>query len=95
MMKNSLRSTGVLAALLLAGMSFVNTDAPRAQTSPGPYVLTDLGTLGGLSAQAHDINDAGEVVGAATNAASRSHAFLWRNGSMTDLGTIGGITARP
>ena len=48
------------------------------------------GTLGGLSAQAFDINEAGDIVGSSTNAALRSHAFLWRDGLMTDLGTIGG-----
>ena len=65
-------------------------DVTRAAVTPGPYVLTDLGTLGGSSAQAHDINEAGEVVGGATNSAQRSRAFLWRDGVMTDLGTIGG-----
>jgi len=49
-------------------------------------VVTDLGTFDGVqSAQASDINDAGQVVGAA-----RTHAFLWQNGVLTDLGTLGG-----
>jgi len=51
----------------------------------------DLGNLGGpQSAQAYDINDAGQVVGYATNAAGAQRAFLWQNGAMSDLGTIGG-----
>jgi probable HAF family extracellular repeat protein len=91
MMKLSLRSTVVLAPLALFGVSpILMNDAPRAADAPGPYLLTDLGTLGGLSAQAHDINEVGEIVGAATTSALRSHAFVWRDGSMTDLGTIGG-----
>src|ERR671913_466777 len=91
MMKLNLRSTVVVAMLALFGVCpVVMNDAPRAADAPGPYVLTDLGTLDGLSAQAHDINEAGEIVGAATTSALRSHAFLWRDGSMTDLGTIGG-----
>jgi probable HAF family extracellular repeat protein len=61
---------------------------PRAATPPGPYVLTDLGTLGGVSAQAADINDDGLVVGYASTATAGGHAFVWRNGMMTDLGTL-------
>jgi probable HAF family extracellular repeat protein len=79
-----------VTALFLLAMPVVVDNAPQAADAPGPYVLTDLGTLGGLSAQAHDINEAGEIVGGSTTAALRSHAFLWREGVMTDLGTIGG-----
>jgi probable HAF family extracellular repeat protein len=53
--------------------------------------LKDLGTLGGgASAQAYDVNGAGQVVGYATNSSSQARAFLWQDGSMSDLGTLGG-----
>jgi probable HAF family extracellular repeat protein len=92
MMKLTLRTTVVIATFALFGVSHVVTDdTPRAADAPGPYVLTDLGTLGGLSAQAHDINEAGEIVGSATNAANRLRAFKWQKGTMTDLGTLGGL----
>jgi len=67
--------------------------APRAATPPGPYIFTNLGTLGGLSAQGFDVNDAGQVVGYSTNSASRAHAFLWQDGVMSDLGTLGGASS--
>jgi probable HAF family extracellular repeat protein len=57
---------------------------------PAAYSLTDLGTLGGSSATASDINEAGQVVGYASTAAGQLHALLWDDGVMTDLGTLGG-----
>jgi probable HAF family extracellular repeat protein len=36
------------------------------------------------------INNRGQIVGIAENAASRVHAFLWENGTMIDLGTLPG-----
>jgi len=58
------------------------------------YTLTNLGTLGGTTARAYDLNDAGDVVGASTTATGQSHAFVWRNGVMTDLGTLGGASSQ-
>jgi probable HAF family extracellular repeat protein len=53
--------------------------------------MTDLGTLGGtIATVATDINDLGQVVGAAHTSAEEQHAFLWEDGVMTDLGTLGG-----
>jgi probable HAF family extracellular repeat protein len=76
-------ATATLALVLLSTFA---REGPRAAAPPGPYVVTDLGTFGGIqTAQASDINGAGQVVGAA-----RSHAFLWQNGMLTDLGTLGG-----
>jgi probable HAF family extracellular repeat protein len=62
--------------------------------------INDLGTLGGTSSLATQVNNAGDVIGASQNAISDSfsliglgtqtRAFLWRNGKMHDLLTLGG-----
>jgi len=55
--------------------------------------MTDLGTLGGLTAVGLDINEKGQIVGTSDNGADDqwSHAFLWQSGTgMTDLGMLGG-----
>ena len=57
---------------------------------PGP-VRIDLGTFGGASSYANDINSDGTVVGSADNAAGLRRAFRWAPlGGMTDLGTLPG-----
>jgi probable HAF family extracellular repeat protein len=84
------RSRSALAAATLGMLLFSTAEGRRAAALPGPYVVTDLGTLGGLSAQGYDLNAAGHVVGYATTSASLSHAFVWRDGVMSDLGTLGG-----
>ena len=56
--------------------------------------MTDLGTLGGTSSTATDINSTGQVVGwSGSNLANdhEYHAFFWEAGTMTDLGTLGGM----
>lgn len=80
------------------------------QATPGPRAflwddetVTSLGTFGGSSSRAFDINNHGHVVGEAERLSSRSgqvvasmQAFLWRDGRLTNLGTLGGTegTAR-
>ena len=54
------------------------------------YQFTDLGTLGGASSAAWDINAAGQVVGEANTASGTDHAFVYSGGVLTDLGTLGG-----
>ncbi len=44
------------------------------------YTITDLGTFGGGTSEAHGINDAGQVVGN-----SNSQAFIYSGGSMNPL----------
>ncbi|CAA9531773.1 MAG: hypothetical protein AVDCRST_MAG73-1020, partial [uncultured Thermomicrobiales bacterium] len=88
-----------LLALFVAPASSLAQDATPAAPR---YTVTDLGTLGGPSSSAHEINAHGDVVGysavladAATptgagDAPRTDHAFLWRDGAMVDLGTFGG-----
>jgi probable HAF family extracellular repeat protein len=51
-------------------------------------VMTDLGTPGGNSSEALDIDDDGRVVGASTDTSGLRHALLWRHGAATELGAL-------
>lgn len=61
--------------------------------------MIDLGTFGGPSAEAFDVNDAGQVTGWAETEDSipfneTKHAFRWQGGTMIDVGTTGGDSSR-
>jgi len=84
------RPARFFATLALILISAILAPTPRAQSGPGPYTLVDLGTLGGLSAQANDMNENGQITGYATNSSNWTRAFRWDDGQMTDLGNLGG-----
>jgi probable HAF family extracellular repeat protein len=68
-------------------LAFIYLPAPAYTLGAG---INSLGTLGGYHSVAMDINDSGQVVGAAENASEYMRPFRWQNGTMTDLGTLGG-----
>lgn len=57
--------------------------------------FTDIGTLGGNTATAYDINDSGQVVGYASTGNGETHAFMTSlaSGAMMDLGLMGGTAS--
>jgi probable HAF family extracellular repeat protein len=77
-----------LATLGLVFFPAVSRHAQHAQTTPGPYTLTDLGSLGGGDTQAFDLNDSTQVVGYSRTETLRSRAFLWDDGQMANLGVV-------
>src|ERR1051326_1609121 len=54
--------------------------------------LQDLGTPGGQTSEAHDVNELGAVVGV-SDTSSGPRAFLWTNGAMQDLVVLPGDTS--
>jgi probable HAF family extracellular repeat protein len=77
--------TAIAAGSLLAALALAEPPRPR-------YTVKDLGTLGGDTSFAFQINDAGWVAGSANlTAGGPQHAFLWYGtGPLHDLGTLGG-----
>jgi probable HAF family extracellular repeat protein len=53
------------------------------------YTVTDLANLGGGSAVAYGLDQAGQVVGYSTTPAAHGDAALWENGTVVDLGVLG------
>src|SRR5437899_2581557 len=83
----TLPALGWLALLLAAGAGW-------SATSPQVFTVADLGDLGGGSAVAYGVNNAGQVVGESSTASGAVHAFRWSaDAGMVDLSPAGGGTS--
>ncbi|MEN8208327.1 MAG: T9SS type A sorting domain-containing protein [Candidatus Fermentibacteria bacterium] len=51
------------------------------------YLITDLGTLGGIWSGASDLNEQGYVVGLSSVSSGAQHGYVWDGVMMHDLGT--------
>ena len=67
------------------GATGVGIAAIWTPTGGGSFVVTELGTFGGIESHAMDINDAGFVVGWSRNASFLDNTFFWQSGTFTAL----------
>jgi probable HAF family extracellular repeat protein len=84
-----------LAALLICACNTsdaaLGIDGASEKKPPRDVTRVDIGTLGGASSYAADINSANTVVGWSETLAGATHAFRWRAAEgMVDLGTLPG-----
>lgn len=86
----AVRRMGVMLAVVGMGLVSAATVAAGTPAAAPSYTVIDLGTLGGTTSGAMDINNRGDVVGWAATASGAVHAFVFRGGRMIDIGTLGG-----
>jgi probable HAF family extracellular repeat protein len=81
---------GVVVVAVVAGA--VSASLACGASESKPWVIRDLGTLGGRESFPFEINGRGQIVGVSDTSAS-THAFLWEAGKMVDLGAFGGTSS--
>lgn len=98
---NSINNLGQVAGysrvrVTLDYHAFLWLPAPAFELERGMH---DLGSLGGKTSYAYDINDDGQIGGSSTTPAGEMHAFLWLPeaayglpSGMNDIGTLPGTT---
>jgi probable HAF family extracellular repeat protein len=75
---------------VIAGSADFINDGSQNETAAfwNNGTITNLGTLGGTTSFARDINDHGTVVGISITGSWEPHAFIYRGDKMVDLNTL-------
>src|SRR5437762_13689453 len=82
----------VLAILLVVLLA--SPQAATGDAATGPFILMDLGTLGGNRGVARAVNNSGQVVGTSSTAGGKKRAFSWTAaGGVIERGTRGGTAS--
>src|SRR5438876_321766 len=82
---------GIVCVVALVSLQMKATPMYQKKLSAPPaYKIVDLGTLGGKSSTAMDINNKGRITGYSDTSTAARHAFLYKDGKMFDLGNAGG-----
>src|SRR5262245_51072016 len=74
-----------ILAKMFVVIALVSTFLGTFNITQAESQMIDLGTFGGTSSVALDINDNNQVVGWSQLESGEMHAFLWENDVMTDL----------
>jgi len=77
-----MRSKGLFALVAAGALISATTHAAYVVTS---VTATDIGTLGGSTSEAYDINNLGNIVGASDNAFGVRRGFLYKAGAFNDV----------
>lgn len=78
--------------IAMSGQVSAVPDSPHRAFVWREGVLTELGTFGGNRMRVRAMNNAGWVVGEATNASGDGVGFLWRDGDLTSFGSADEVT---
>src|SRR4051812_27067816 len=94
----SMRVAAAVVALAVSvplGVAVPSADASSARSRrPVPAPAVDLGTLGGSTSNALEINDAGQITGNSALSSGESRGFRWQDGVMTGLTDPSGAGVR-
>ena len=77
-----MRSKGLFVLVAAGALSAATANAAYVVTG---VTATEIGTLGGSTSEAYDINNRGNIVGSSDNAVGVRRGFLYKLGAFTDV----------
>ncbi|MGW4947691.1 hypothetical protein ACWEOZ_39575 [Actinoplanes sp. NPDC004185] len=85
-----MRPSRFLTTAVIATLAATAVPTSAAHAATAPLIPRDVGTLGGAWSNPTALSNSGYLVGSSETATGATHAFRWRNGTLSDLGTLPG-----